>query len=221
MVDGRSKIFVVDDHPLVREWLGALIAEESDLVVCGEADEPQSALAGIEATGPDLVIVDLALRQGSGMDLIKAVNNRDPAIRVIVFSMHAETTHAERAVRAGAHGYITKSQSSGNMIAAIREVLAGKMYLSDQVKKLFVTKFLYKKAPRFGSSIELLSDREMEVFGLLGKGCKACEIAADLNVSPKTVHAYFGRIREKLNLPNSTQLLLEAVRWSEGERKSA
>jgi DNA-binding NarL/FixJ family response regulator len=217
----QSKIFLVDDHPLVREWLATLIAEERDLAVCGEADGVQTALAGIEAAKPDLVIIDLALRDGSGIDLIKLVHLRHPATRVVVFSMHAETTHAERAVRAGAHGYITKTQSSGNMIAAIREVLAGRVYLSDQVKKLFVSKFLYKKTPVFGSSIELLSDREMEVFALLGKGCKAGEIAESLNVSPKTIHAYFGRIREKLNLPNSTQLLLEAVRWSEGELRSA
>jgi DNA-binding NarL/FixJ family response regulator len=216
MPEARAKIFIVDDHPLVREWLGALISQQEDLKVCGEAEDASHALDAIASTRPDLCIVDISLKGSSGIELIKEIKDRNPNVAILVLSMHEEASHAERSVRAGAQGYVMKTESTQRVVDAIRDVLAGKLYLSERVTKLFVSKFVYKKAPVFGASIELLSDRELEVFGLLGQGYETQDIADKLELSAKTVHSYYGRIREKLNLRTSTQLLLEAVRWHEG-----
>ena len=221
MPEQQSKILLVDDHPLVREWLGALIAQNDDLTICGEADDMPSALRMIAATKPDLAIVDLALKASSGIELIKAIKAQYPDIGIIVLSMHEETTHAERVVRAGASGYVMKSESTKKVVAAIREVLRGKLYLSDRVTAVFAAKFLNKKMPDRDSPIGLLSDRELQVFGLLGQGYRTRDIAETLKLSPKTVHAYCARIKEKLNLANGSQLLLEAVRWNEGGAAAA
>jgi DNA-binding NarL/FixJ family response regulator len=216
MREQQSKILLVDDHPLVREWLGVLISQQDGLCICGEAEDMASALAAITAMKPDLVIVDLSLKTGSGMDLIRTARAQYPDLAIIVLSMHEETTHAERAIRAGANGYVMKSETTKKVVTAIREVLAGKIYLSDRVTSMFAARFLNKKVPGPESPINLLSDRELEVFALLGQGYEAKEIAAKLDLSPKTVHAYCARIKDKLHLANGTQLLVEAVRWSEG-----
>jgi DNA-binding NarL/FixJ family response regulator len=216
MRDSRYKILLVDDHPLVREWLGALIGKHDDLVICGEADDASGAMREIAATKPDLAIVDIALKGISGIELIKTAKAQYPELAVIVLSMHDEMTHAERALRAGANGYVMKSESSKSVVAAIREVLHGKVYLSQRVTAMFAARFLNKKAPEADSPIGLLSDRELEVFALLGQGFEIREIADRLQLSPKTVHAYCARIKEKLHLTNGSKLLLEAVRWREG-----
>ena len=216
MPERQSRILLVDDHPLVREWLGALIGAQEDLCICGEADDVPGALAAIAATKPDLVIVDIALRDSSGLELIRTAKAQYPHLSFVALSMHDETTHAERVVRAGANGYVMKSESTKNVVAAIREVLRGKIYLSERVMGMFAAKFLHKKVPGPESPISLLSDRELEVFALLGQGLETKEIATRLELSPKTVHAYCARIREKLNLTNGSRLLVEAVRWSEG-----
>ena len=212
----RAKILIVDDHPLVREWLSTLIAQQEDLTVCGEAEDTARALEVIASARPDLAVVDIGLKGSSGIELIKEIKARYPGVGILVLSMHEEASHAERAVRAGAQGYVMKTESTRCVIDAIRDVLGGKLYLSERVTKLFVSKFVHRKAPAFGASIELLSDRELQVFGLLGQGYDTRQIADRLELSAKTVHAYYGRIREKLNLRTSTQLLLEAVRWHEG-----
>jgi DNA-binding NarL/FixJ family response regulator len=216
MRERQSKILIVDDHPLVREWLGALISEQPDLCVCGEADEMAGALRAIASAKPDLVIADLTLKGSSGIELIRAAREQYPDLAIIVLSMHEETTHAERVVRAGANGYVMKSETTKSIVTAIRDVLRGKIHLSDRVTTMFAAKFLNKKVPGPESPINLLSDRELEVFTLLGQGYEAREIAGRLELSPKTVHAYCARIKDKLNLATGTQLLMEAVRWNDG-----
>jgi DNA-binding NarL/FixJ family response regulator len=217
MAERGARIFIIDDHPLVREWLRALISQEPDFHVCGEAPDAARALEDLASTKPDLAIIDISLKgSSSGIELIKQIKDRYPKVAMLVLSMHEEASHAERAVRAGAQGYVMKTESTQRVVDAIRDVLSGKIYLSDRVTRLFVSKFVYKKAPAFGASTELLSDRELEVSGLLGQGFETQEIARKLELSSKTVHSYYGRIREKLSLRSSTQLLLEAVRWHEG-----
>jgi len=211
----QSRIYLVDDHPLVREWLTNLIDQQPDLSVCGEADTAESAIRGIEASRPDVAIVDLALNDGSGLDVVKHIRNSELQTAVIVLSMHEERLYAERALRAGARAYVMKRETTSNIIAAIHEVLAGKIHVSPQVAANLAEKFVDGKmrAPR--SPVEQLSDRELEVFQMLGQGLETRRIAQILGVSIKTVQAYCARIKEKLDLANATELLREAVRWND------
>ena len=210
-----AKIFIVDDHPLVREWLTNLIKQHPGLVVCGEAATAAEAVSGIATTKPDVAIVDISLRNGSGLDLIKTLKVMHPTTAIIVLSMHDERLYAERSLRAGARGYIMKRETTRNVIAAIRQVLDGKLYVSSDMAAYFAEKFVDGKPPTGESSIEQLSDRELEVFQLLGQGRETRDIAKSLNISIKTVQAYCARIKEKLKLANASELLREAVRWYE------
>ncbi len=212
----KTKIFLVDDHPLVREWLGNLIHQQPDLDVCGEADAAGPALDAIAKLKPDIVIVDITLKDGSGIELLRNLKAIRPAMPSIVLSMHDEQLYAERALRAGARGYIMKREATKNVIEAIREVLEGRMYLSERLKSLFSEKFL-GGAPGAGSPVEQLSDRELEVFELLGQGCETRQIAETLHISMKTVQAFCARIKEKLKLSTATELLREAIRWHESQ----
>ncbi len=211
----KAKIFLVDDHPLVREWLTNLIHQQPDLAVCGEAESAPQALQSIARLKPDVAIVDISLKSGSGIELIKAVKTHCPSVAVIVLSMHDENLYAERALRAGARGYIMKRETAKKVVAAIRQVLGGDLYLSDGLKTLFASKFVDGNALPTAQSVEQLSDRELEVFQLLGQGCETRQIAESLNVSMKTVQVFCARIKEKLRLSNATELLREAVRWQE------
>jgi DNA-binding NarL/FixJ family response regulator len=210
-----SRVFLVDDHPLVREWLTNLIDQHDDLTVCGEAESVQQALDGIGETSPDVAIVDLSLNGGSGLDVVKNVRNSRPQTAVIVLSMHDERLYAERALRAGARGYIMKRETTSNIIAAIHEVLSGKIHVSPQMSAALSEKFADGRTPSLRSPIEQLSDRELEVFQLLGQGFETRRVAQVLGVSIKTVQAYCARIKEKLELANASELLREAVRWNE------
>ncbi len=210
-----AKIFIVDDHPLVREWLTNLIRQHPGLVVCGEAATAAEAVSGIANTKPDVAIVDISLRNGSGLDLIKTLKAMHPATAIIVLSMHDERLYAERSLRAGARGYIMKRETTRNVIAAIRQVLDGKLYVSTDMAAYFAEKFVDGKPPTGESSVEQLSDRELEVFQFLGQGRETRDIAKSLNISIKTVQAYCARIKEKLKLANASELLREAVRWYE------
>lgn len=210
-----AKIFIVDDHPLVREWLTNLIKQHPGFVVCGEAATAAEAVSGITNTKPDVAIVDISLRNGSGLDLIKTMKVMHPDTAIIVLSMHDERLYAERSLRAGARGYIMKRETTRNVIAAIRQVLDGKLYVSSDMAAYFAEKFVDGKPPTGESSIEQLSDRELEVFQLLGQGRETRDIAKSLNISIKTVQAYCARIKEKLKLANASELLREAVRWYE------
>jgi len=211
----KTKIFLVDDHPLVREWLTHLIHQQPDLVVCGEAEDAPHALQAISATGPAVAIVDITLKSGSGIELIKNLKLTQPGLAIIVLSMHDERLYAERALRAGARGYIMKRETAKKVIIAIRQVLAGKIYMSDSLAVSFAEKFVDGRLPAGGSLVEPLSDRELETFQLLGKGFETRQVAEMMNVSMKTVQAHCAHIKEKLKLTNAAELLREAVRWQE------
>jgi DNA-binding NarL/FixJ family response regulator len=215
MPDRQSKIFLIDDHPLVRLWLGQLIEEHSDLVVCGEADNVPDALRRIQMMKPDLAIVDISLPRGSGIELIKTLKGEHPNLLVIVLSMHDEGVYAERAIRAGARGFVMKRETANHIMEAIYKVLRGKLAVSDAIAKSFSDKFGDGRIPPVGPTIEQLSDRELEVFELLGSGVDTRAIAGNLGISIKTVQAHCARIKEKLELSNATELLREALRWFE------
>jgi DNA-binding NarL/FixJ family response regulator len=214
----KTNIFIVDDHPLVREWLTTLIHQQPDLMVCGEAESAAQALELIMSLKPDVAIVDISLKGASGIELIKNLKTVCPGVAIIVLSMHDESLYAERALRAGARGYIMKRETSKRIIAAIRQVLEGKLYVSERLTNLFAKKFVDGQTTTESSPIEQLSDRELEVFQLYGQGCETRQIAESLHVSMKTVQAYCARIKEKLKLTNATELLREAIRWHESQQ---
>jgi DNA-binding NarL/FixJ family response regulator len=213
---GRKKsIFLVDDHPLVREWLTNLIQQQEDLAVCGEADNASQAIERILALKPEVAIVDIGLKESSGIELIKDLKRCSPGVAVLVLSMHEEGHYAERALRAGARGYIMKRETTRTVVGAIRQVLSGKLYVSEEMAAAMAAQFVEGKTLATQSPAEQLSDRELEVFDLLGQGRGTRQIGETLRVSVKTVQAYCARIKEKLNLVSATELIREAVRWRE------
>ena len=215
----RKRIFLVDDHPLVREWLTNLINQQANLTVCGEAESGPEAREKILALRPDVAIVDIALKDSSGIELIKDLKQACPEVAVLVLSMHEEAHYAERALRAGARGYVMKRETTRKVIAAVNEVLQGRLSMSEAVAAAMATQFVEGKTLSSRSPVEQLSDRELEVFELLGQGRTTRQIAETLRVSLKTVQAYCARIKEKLNLGSATELLREAVRWHESTHK--
>lgn len=219
MSDTRQRIFIVDDHTLVREWLANLLRQESDFEVCGQADSAPAALAGMSATPPAIAIIDLSLKGGSGLDLIKDLRRVCPATRVVVLSMHEEIYFIERAFRAGARGYVTKRDSTHRIVEAIRAVLAGQVYANADVLAQLTERMVGHSPAQQRGSVELLSDRELEVFRRLGEGQGTRKIATEMSLSMKTVQAYSARIKEKLGLANVSELVREAVRWVETSRK--
>jgi len=216
----KRTVFLVDDHPLVREWLTNLIHEQADLAVCGEAESGPQALQAIMRLKPDIAIVDISLKDSSGIELIKDLKQSAPNLAVLVLSMHEESHYAERALRAGAKGYIMKRETTRKVIAAIRQVLEGKLWVSEAIAAGMAAQFIQGKTLINQSPAELLSDRELEVFEWLGQGRGTRQIADLLHVSVKTVQAYCARIKDKLNLNSATELLREAVRWCESRHKS-
>ena len=214
---GKRRVFVVDDHPLVREWLAVLINGQIDLMVCGEASDAPQALSGVAATRPDVAIVDISLGGGSGLDLVKDLRVHAPEVRVIVLSMHEENLYAERVLRAGARGYVMKRESTRKILSAIRRVLDGGVYVSESFAAVLAEKMVGSRVPvqTERSPGELLSDRELEVFRFLGQGRGTPQIAETLGISLKTVQAYCARIKEKLGIANATELLREAMRFDE------
>ena len=214
----KIKVLVVDDHPLVREGLVNLINQEADLEVCGEADNEPDALEMIRTGQPSVSIVDISLDNGSGIELIKSIKAMFPAVTVLVLSMHDESLYAERALRAGARGYVMKREAAKKVIQAIRCVLAGQLYVSDKITARMTEKFVEGRPATAVSPIEQLSNRELEVFRLLGLGQSTRQIADHLHVGFKTVQAYCARIKDKLKLANATELLREAIRWYESQQ---
>ena len=214
-----KSVFLVDDHPLVREWLTNLINQQPGLRVCGEAESGPQARERIVAAKPDVAIVDIALKDSSGIELIKDLKQSCPEVVVLVLSMHEESHYAERALRAGAKGYIMKRETATKVIIALRQVLEGKLYMSESLAVAMAAHFVAGNALATGSLVEQLSDRELEVFELLGDGRGTRQIAESLGVSIKTVQAYCARIKEKLNLASATELVREAVRWRENASK--
>lgn len=213
MTQPKARIFIVDDHPLVREWLTNLIEKHADLTVCGEAEDPAKALKAISENPPDLAIIDLSLGSSSGIELIQAIRSSAPKVAMIVLSMHDEEVYAERCIRAGARGYIMKRETAKNVIQAIHEVLAGNLYLSKRMTELLVQKVISNDSSNGVSPIAQLSERELQVFKLLGEGYEISEIAKMLDVNVKTVHTYCTRIKEKIKVGTAAELSREARRW--------
>jgi DNA-binding NarL/FixJ family response regulator len=207
------RLLIVDDHPVVRDGLAAQLATEPDLEVCGEAEDVAGALALFKTTRPDVVIVDVSLKNGNGIDLVKRLRARDPVVRLLVWSMYPENLYAERALRAGAQGYVHKGRATREFLAALRAVLAGKVYLSGDQADRLLRRLVSGGKGAERSPVECLSDRELEAFELIGHGRTTEQIAETMRVSPKTVETYRARIKEKLNLEHITELIQRAARW--------
>ena len=215
-----TRVFIVDDHPLVREWLGNLLRLESDIQVIGAAGEPASALDAMAANTPDVAIVDLSLQRGSGLDLIKDLRTRLPGVKIVVLSMHEEMTDLERAFRAGASGYVMKRESTSQIVEAIRQVRAGTIFANPTVLGELTARLVGRPSGRGTDAIELLSDRELEVFRRLGEGKSTRDIAEALSVSLKTIQTYCARIKEKLGLDDGQELARVAFHWHENHTRS-
>jgi DNA-binding NarL/FixJ family response regulator len=217
MESPKRSIFIVDDHSLVREWLAVLINQQSDLKVCGEAGSASEGLELIAATKPNVAVVDISMEGGSGIELIKNIKATCPEVAVIVLSMHDEVLYRERALRAGARGYVMKREATKTVLQAIRCVLEGKLYQSNKSARSMAGELVERKAPETVSPVELLSDRELEVFQLLGRGLGTRQIAEEMRVSFRTVQTFSARIKEKLNLSTATELLRVAMRWHDSQ----
>jgi len=211
----KSRVFIVDDHPLVREGLANLINDQHDLIVCGDAEDSSQAIIGIVKAQPDVALIDISLEGESGLELVKNLKSRFPFVGLIVLSMHDETLYAERALRAGARGYVMKREASKIVLASIRRVLEGGVYLSERIMTRLVQGPGVSRQAPVTSPVERLSDRELEVFRLLGQGRTPAQIAADLKLGLKTVQTHYTRAKEKLGVSSLTELLCAAVRWKD------
>jgi len=211
------RILIVDDHPMMRQGLAQLINNEPDLTVACEADTAGQALDQAVATRPDLVLLDISLPDKNGLELIKDICVLCPEVLVLVVSMHDETLYAERVLRAGARGYIMKQEGGKKLMEAIRQVLSGRIYVSDKMSAKILEIFSGRRAEIAGSSVERLSDREFEVFQLIGEGKGTRDIAGHLHLSVKTVEVHRANIKEKLKLKTATDLVRYAVRWAEAQ----
>ena len=214
----KRRIFLVDDHPLVCEGLTIMINRQSDLVVCGEAGSAPEALQAIEMLRPDAALVDLTLASGSGLELLKDLRACCPDTVLVVLSMHDEATYAERALRAGARGYVMKREVTKKVITALRQVLDGKLFVSDEFARSMTEKMVEVQVVRSGSVIATLSDRELQVFEMLGAGMDSRDIADSLHIALKTVQTHCARMKVKLGVNSLSVLMREAVRWVETGR---
>lgn len=208
----RARILIVDDHPVVRQGLALLIGQQEDLAVCGEAEDAAHAITAIEALKPDLVLADVSLKGTDGIDLAKDIKGRFPALPVLMLSMLDESFYAERALRAGAKGYVMKQEATDKVLTAIRKVLGGEVFVSDKMVKRMLQKMAGDTAAG-GSPVDLLSDREMTVFQLIGRGYSTARIAEELHLSVKTVETHRAHIKEKLNLADAAELSGYAGQW--------
>jgi len=209
----KSKVLIVDDHPVVRQGLALLINRETDLAVCGDAEEGASALRRIDELNPDLVIVDISLHGPDGLDLLKNIRAKRPNLPVLILSMLDESLYAERALHAGANGYIMKQEATERVLIAIRRILAGDIYVSDRMASRILQRFAGGIESRELTPVEQLTDRELEVFRLIGEGHGTREIAETLHLSIKTVESYQAHIKDKLSLRNARELVQRAVQW--------
>ena len=209
----KKRILIVDDHPMMRDGLRQLIANEPDLEVCGEVDDAPAALQQAERLKPDIALVDITLRSGNGLELIKDLQVRVPNTAVLVLSMHDESLYAERVLRAGGRGYIMKQEGGKKIIEGIRQVASGRTFVSETISSKILDSFSRNNAGK--SAVETLTDREFEVFQLIGQGLSTKEMAEKLRVSVKTIEVHRVNIKEKLNTPTATELIRFAVRWLE------
>ncbi|MEO7597771.1 MAG: response regulator transcription factor [Opitutus sp.] len=213
----KSRVFLVDDHPITRQGLVALINREHNLVVCGEADSAPTAIDQIQKLMPDIALVDVTLKTTSGIELMKHLKALRPEMPVLMMSMHDESLFAERALRAGAKGYIMKLESSATILAAIRRTLSGELYLSEKMREKMLHRLVKTGATEVVYSIDSLSDREMEVFQLIGNGYGTRQIATRLNLSVKTIDSYREHLKLKLRLDCGTELVRHAIQWVKSE----
>jgi len=211
----KRRILLVDDHPLLRQGISQLINQQPDLTVCGEAEDRAGALEQMANTKPALAVVDISLKDERGLDLIKDLKAQYPNLPVLVLSMHDESLYAERALRAGARGYIMKREASEKVLEAIRQVLTGAVYVSDKITGRILDQVSGRVEKAKSSALDLLTDRELEIMMLIGKGYGSQQISNQLHISVKTVEAHRANIKEKLNLPSSAELLQNAIRWAQ------
>jgi DNA-binding NarL/FixJ family response regulator len=216
---GKYKVLLVDDHGVFRDGLARIIGQEKDLTIVGEAADGIEALEQTPKLKPDLVIVDVTLEGMTGIDLTKTLRERFPEVRILVLSMHKESLYAERSLRAGANGYIMKRESGKKLLAAIRHVLGGQTYISEELNNVILDKMTGQGAKAGAGSVDRLSDRELEVFRLIGQGYGTRQLAEHLNVSMKTVESYRERIRAKLNFDSTFELVQHAIHWNFGHQK--
>jgi len=207
------RVLIVDDHPIVREGLDRLLSRETDLVVCGQAEDAPQALELLDSADPDLAIVDISLAAGNGLDLVRQMRSVNAEIRILVSSMHDEALYAERALRAGARGYINKQQATEKIVEALRRILDGRIYLSERMTDRLLSRVVDASDDEKKISVDRLSNRELQVLELIGNGVGTAEIAERMNLSVKTVETYRQRIRQKLSLKNGAALASFASQW--------
>ncbi|MFZ0746001.1 MAG: response regulator transcription factor [Terracidiphilus sp.] len=218
--DRKKTVFVVDDHPLLRQGLAMLINREPDLMVCGEAEEAPAAMKAIAANRPDILIVDISLNGPDGLDLLKNLRTLYPELPVLILSMHDESIYAERALRARANGYIMKQEATEKVLVAVRRILDGEIYLSSRMSNKLLQQYLTGQTVETDSRMAALSDRELEVFRLIGEGLGTRQIADALHLSMKTVESYQAHLKEKLSLRTGRELMQHAIQWSLSEKSS-
>src|SRR5271168_3780382 len=216
----KKRIMVVDDHPIVRQGLALLINREPDLVVCGEAEEAMGALHVLASARPDVLIVDISLNGPDGLDLLKSIRTTHPTLPVLILSMHDESIYAERALRAGANGYIMKQEATEKVLVAVRRILSGEIYVSDRIANKMLKHYITGAGTLRNSSIADLSDRELEVFRLIGEGHGTRQIAEELHISVKTVESYQAHIKEKLSLRSARELVQRAIQWTVADKSA-
>ncbi len=219
MDENVYRVLIVDDHPIVREGLDRLLSREEDLVVCGQAEDAPQALDLLEAANPDLAIVDISLASGNGLDLVRQMRAENTEIQILVSSMHDETLYAERALRAGARGYINKQQATEKIVEALRRIVDGRIYLSERMTDRLLSRVVDAAEDQKRISVDRLSNRELQVLELIGNGMGTAEIAERMNLSVKTVETYRQRIRQKLSLKNGAALASFASQWVLEEAK--
>ena len=210
----KSRVFLVDDHPIVRQGLSLLINHEPDMVVCGEANGAPSALQAIPNVSPDVVVLDISLGGPDGLDLLKSLRLKEPLLPVLILSMHDESTYAERSLRAGASGYIMKQEATEKVLVAIRHILQGKVYLSERLTNRMIERYVQRSPCSENDPLANLSDRELQVFRLIGAGHGTRQIADELHVSAKTIESYQAHLKDKLGLRNARELVQHAIEWN-------
>jgi DNA-binding NarL/FixJ family response regulator len=214
----KHRVLVVDDHPIVRQGLALMINQEPDLAVCGEAEDMHFALTTITAIKPDIVIVDISLNGPDGLELLKHVRQISPTLPVLILSMHDESVYAERALRAGANGYIMKQEATDKVLVALRRILSQEIYVSERVAKNMLQHYVRGNTVTLRSPVTELTDRELEVFRLIGDGHSTRQIADELHLSVKTVESYQAHIKEKLSLHSARELVQYAIQWAVSEK---
>ena len=210
----------MDDHPIVRQGLGLLINREPDLIVCGEAEDAPSALQRMVSAQPDLMVIDISLDGPDGLELLKTIRLKEPILPVLILSMHEESIYAERSLRAGANGYIMKQEATERVLVAIRRILEGKVYLSERLTNKMLEQFVHGAGASKNDPLMTLSDRELEVYRLIGAGHGTRQIADELHVSVKTVESYQAHIKEKLSLRNARELVQHAIESTLSEKSA-